>query len=83
MECKVLPSFSSVLTLQNEKEVIFYSIIFKISVMSVNEGRNIDNSQINGNVPCNICSRGFITNRGLLFRVNTCRRKQQEQQNQQ
>ena len=80
MECKILPSFSSVLTLQNEKEV---KIIFKISVMSANEGRKIDNSQINSNVPCNICSREFITNRGLLFRVNACRRKQQEQQNQQ
>ena len=80
MQCKLLPNFSSVSTLQNENEV---KIILKISVMSVNEGRNIDDSQINSNVSCNICSRGFITNRGLLFRVNACRRKQQEQQNQQ
>ena len=51
--------------------------------MSVNEGPNIDNSQVNSNISCNVCSRGLTTNRGLLFRVNACRRKQQKQQNQQ
>ena len=80
MEYKILPSFSSVLTLQNENKV---KIILKISIMSVNEGPNIDNSQVNSNISCNVCSRGFTTNRGLLFHVNACRRKQQKQQNQQ
>ena len=50
--------------------------------MSVNERRDIDNSQSNSNVLCNICGRGFTTNRGLLLHLNACRRKQ-GQQNQQ
>ena len=50
--------------------------------MSVNERRDIDNSQSNNNVSCNICGRGFTTNRGLLLHLNACRRKQ-GQQNQQ
>ena len=50
--------------------------------MSVNESRDIDNSQSHSNVSCNICGRGFTTNRGLLVHLNVCRRKQ-EQQNQQ
>ena len=51
--------------------------------MSVNESRDIDNSQSNSKVSCNICGRGFITNKGLLLHLNAYRRKQQEQQNQQ
>ena len=51
--------------------------------MSVNKSRDIGNSQSNSNVSCNICGREFTTNRGLLLHLNACRRKQQEQQNQQ
>ena len=43
--------------------------------MSVNERRDIDNSQSNNNVSCNICGRGFTTNRGLLLHLNACRRR--------
>ena len=52
-------------------------------VVSVNESRDIDISQSNSNVSCNICRRGFTTNRGLFLHLNTSRRKQQDQQNQQ
>ena len=51
--------------------------------MSVNESRDIGNSQSNSNVSHNICGRGFTTNRGLLLYLNARRRKQQEQQNRQ
>ena len=50
--------------------------------MSVNERSDIDNSQSNSNVFCNICGRGFSTNKGLLLHLNACRRKQ-GQENQQ
>ena len=50
--------------------------------MSVNERRDIDNSQSKNNVLCNICGRGITTNRGLLLQLNACQRKQ-GQQNQQ
>ena len=50
--------------------------------MNVNKRRDIDNSQSNSNVLCNICGTEFITNRGLLLHLNACRRKQ-GQQNQQ
>ena len=46
--------------------------------MSVNETRDIDNSQSNSNVLCNICGRGFTTNRGLLLHLNACQRKQRQ-----
>ena len=51
--------------------------------MSVNESCDIDNSQSNSNVSCNICGRRLTTDRGLLLYLNACHRKQQEQQNQQ
>ena len=51
--------------------------------MSINESRDIDNSQSNGNVSCNICRRGFTTNRVLLLHLHACQRNQQEQQSQQ
>ena len=51
--------------------------------MSVNESRDIGNSQSNSNVSHNICGRGFTANRGLLLYLNARRRKQQEQQNRQ
>ena len=50
--------------------------------MSINERRDIDNSQSNSNVLCNIWGRGITTNRGLLLQLNACQRKQ-GQQNQQ
>ena len=53
-----------------------------MSVLSVNKRRDIDNSQSNSNVLCNICGRGFTTNRGLLLHLNACWRKQR-QENQQ
>ena len=51
--------------------------------MSVNERHDISNSQSNSNISCNLCRRGFTTNRGLLLHLSVCQRKQQEQQNQQ
>ena len=50
--------------------------------MSINERRDIDNSQSNSNVLCIIWGRGITTNRGLLLQLNACQRKQ-GQQNQQ
>ena len=43
--------------------------------MSVNERRDIDNSQNNNNVSRNTCGRGFTTNRVLLLHLNACRRR--------
>ena len=51
--------------------------------MSVNESHDINNSQSNSNASCNTCGSRLITNRGLLLHLNACRRKQQEQENQQ
>ena len=45
--------------------------------------RDIDISQSNSNVSCNICERSFTTDSGLLLLWNACRRKQQDQQNRQ
>ena len=59
-------------------------ISFRISFMSVNESRDIDNRahQSNtNNVSVNICRRTFNINRRLLSHLSACRRKQQEQQN--
>ena len=42
--------------------------------MRDNESHNIDNSQSNNNVSCDICGRGFTTNRGLLRHLNACSR---------
>ena len=46
--------------------------------MNVNKGRDIDNSQSNSNVSCNICVRGITTDRRLLLHLNACRRKQEQ-----
>ena len=47
--------------------------------MSVNERRDINNCQSNSNALCNICGRGFTTNRGLFLHLDACRRKQGQQ----
>ena len=52
--------------------------------MSANESCNIDNraNQSNTDVWVNIRRKTFNINRTLLCQLNACRRKQQEQQNQ-
>ena len=79
LEMLYFTKFFKCKTLQNEIEV---KIKLQMSVLSVNKRRDIDNSQSNSNVLCNICGRGFTTNRGLLLHLNACWRKQ-GQENQQ
>ena len=75
LEMLYFTKFFKCKTLQNEIEV---KIKLQMSVLSVNKRRDIDNSQSNSNVLCNICGRGFTTNRGLLLHLNACQRKQRQ-----